>query len=57
MWDGQEALRIKWHEPQWFDRFEEILQYINEHGNTLVPQGYRANPSLAMWVRQNHNNN
>ena len=48
VWDGREALRIERHEPQWMECFEELLQYKNEHGNALVPQRYKTNPSLAM---------
>jgi hypothetical protein len=41
------------------DRLGELLQYKNEHGNKLVPQGFKANPSLAVGKnqRQQYKNN
>ena len=52
VWDALEA--------QWLEYFEQLLQYKKEHGDTLVSQGYEANPSLAFWVnnqRSNYNGN
>jgi hypothetical protein len=34
----------------WKDRFEELMEYINTHGDTLVPRLYPENPSLGNWV-------
>lgn len=31
----------------WDQRFYELKQYIVEHGDTLVPQKYAANPKLG----------
>ena len=60
LWDGKEALRLEQYEPQWMDRLGELLQYKNEHGNTLVPQGYEDNLQLGRWVcnqRHRYKNN
>eukprot|EP00559_Dactyliosolen_fragilissimus_P002589 CAMPEP_0184866516 /NCGR_PEP_ID=MMETSP0580-20130426/22723_1 /TAXON_ID=1118495 /ORGANISM="Dactyliosolen fragilissimus" /LENGTH=616 /DNA_ID=CAMNT_0027366247 /DNA_START=388 /DNA_END=2235 /DNA_ORIENTATION=- len=36
----------------WFDRFEELKKYKDEHGNCCVPQKYEKNPSLGIWVNK-----
>ena len=38
-------------EAQWFERVEELRVYKRNYGDTLVPQDFSANPSLAHWVR------
>ena len=46
------------HEELWRKRIEELKEYIKEHGDTLVPITYAANPKLAQWVslqRKNYN--
>jgi hypothetical protein len=35
----------------WKDRFRQLLEYKEKHGDTQVPQKYPDNPSLATWVR------
>jgi len=30
--------------------FELLLEYKDQHGNTLVPQSYDRNPKLGNWV-------
>ena len=35
---------------QWWERFEELKEYRRDHGDTLVPVNYPANPSLGNWV-------
>ena len=39
------------HEAQWLERLQELRIYKQNHGDTLVPQGYPADPSLATWVK------
>jgi hypothetical protein len=39
-------------ETQWLERFEDLLQYKEEHNNTLVPYHYPRNPSLGSWVNK-----
>jgi hypothetical protein len=34
----------------WDNRFEELLRYLQQHGNCTVPQRYPPNPSLGKWV-------
>eukprot|EP00985_Skeletonema_marinoi_P026725 scaffold20968_cov120-Skeletonema_marinoi.AAC.4 len=39
---------------------QQLKQYKDKHGNTLVPQNYPDNPQLGKWVdkqRQNRQNN
>jgi hypothetical protein len=45
-------IRFEWDhmEAQWLEQYEELLQYVNEHGNSLVPSRYELNPSLGNWV-------
>eukprot|EP00814_Leptocylindrus_danicus_P013717 CAMPEP_0116014170 /NCGR_PEP_ID=MMETSP0321-20121206/6131_1 /TAXON_ID=163516 /ORGANISM="Leptocylindrus danicus var. danicus, Strain B650" /LENGTH=385 /DNA_ID=CAMNT_0003483797 /DNA_START=143 /DNA_END=1303 /DNA_ORIENTATION=- len=38
------------HEYIWKTRYEELMEYKNEHGNCLVPGKYSKNPSLGNWV-------
>lgn len=39
-------------EGKWGERFEELRQYAEAHGDCLVPDGYTQNPKLARWVRE-----
>jgi hypothetical protein len=34
----------------WLERLKEMKDYKMNHGDTLVPQRYPANPSLGLWV-------
>lgn len=34
----------------WEQRYQELLEYKNKHGNCLIPVGYEGNPQLANWV-------
>ena len=36
----------------WMDRVEQLKEYQNEHGNTLVPKRYNPNQALANWVNR-----
>jgi hypothetical protein len=44
VWEPQEVL--------WSERYDELLEYIKEHGNSLVPQEYEDNTSLGYWVQK-----
>ena len=35
---------------QWDEKYEELKQYYQAHGNTLVPARYVGNYSLSRWV-------
>lgn len=35
---------------RWYERYQELCQYKEEHGDCLVPQHYESNPQLGMWV-------
>jgi len=37
-------------EMKWEQMFEKLLEYEKQFGNTLVPNRYRADPSLGAWV-------
>eukprot|EP00956_Cyclotella_meneghiniana_P008816 scaffold12086_cov66-Cyclotella_meneghiniana.AAC.4 len=38
-------------EDQWSKQYEELQQYKNDHGDTLVPKRFKENPSLGEWVK------
>lgn len=40
------------HETLWSERFNQLLGYIKEHGDALVPQEYEENISLGHWVQK-----
>lgn len=44
--------RKKLQNKAWFDRFEELKKYKEDHGDCLVPQKYPPNPSLGTWVNK-----
>ena len=33
-------------------RFQQLCRYKETHGNTMVPHGYKVDPSLAEWVHR-----
>ena len=35
---------------KWEDSFQRLLKYREEHGDTLVPNRYPADPHLGSWV-------
>jgi len=37
-------------ETKWRNRYQELVQYFNEHGHSNVPKGYALNPNLSVWV-------
>jgi hypothetical protein len=46
------------HEATWWDFYERLCRYKDEHGDTLVPSDYTRDPSLGKWVarqRRTHN--
>jgi len=36
----------------WYGRFRELTEYRNQHGNCMVAQTYKPNPSLGIWVNK-----
>jgi len=44
--------RKKLQNKAWYDRFEDLKQYKEEHGDCMVPQKYPQNPSLGTWVNK-----
>lgn len=43
-WDANSAA--------WDGRFEELLEYRQQHGHCNVPRTYRHNPQLSTWVKR-----
>lgn len=52
--DQLNAVSFVWQpqEELWSERFNELLAYIKDHGNALVPQEYEENISLGHWVQK-----
>jgi len=42
VWDAQE--------DRWLERFEQLREYKEKFGHTVVPQRYKENPQLGRWV-------
>jgi hypothetical protein len=36
----------------WIDRANELIEYRNKYGDTLVPKRYSENPALGNWVNK-----
>jgi len=48
-----ESIGFVWSLPRhvaWESKFQLLLEYKTQHGNTLVPQKYDQNPRLGTWV-------
>lgn len=48
-----DELGFIWHLRQrtgWDDRYSELVQFKEKHGDTMVPQLYTANRALGKWV-------
>eukprot|EP00571_Detonula_confervacea_P007497 CAMPEP_0172316660 /NCGR_PEP_ID=MMETSP1058-20130122/29017_1 /TAXON_ID=83371 /ORGANISM="Detonula confervacea, Strain CCMP 353" /LENGTH=462 /DNA_ID=CAMNT_0013031019 /DNA_START=25 /DNA_END=1413 /DNA_ORIENTATION=+ len=43
-------------EHSWSSRYEELKEYVAEHGNSLVPWNFPLNESLGMWVSKQRRN-
>jgi hypothetical protein len=37
-------------DPNWEDRYHELLRFKGEYGHTRVPARYKTNPQLGRWV-------
>jgi Helicase associated domain len=49
----QQQQRFKpFHKEQWYQRFQELLQFHKDHGHSAVPHTYPPNPALANWVKR-----
>ena len=51
--DKLEAIGFAWkvrNRPEWEQRYHELLQYKDKHGDCKVPQHYKPNKSLGKWV-------
>jgi hypothetical protein len=36
----------------WTEKFEEMIEFRNQHGHCLVPNNFPDNPPLAQWVKR-----
>ncbi|KAL3800310.1 hypothetical protein HJC23_003606 [Cyclotella cryptica] len=56
--EALESIGFVWNvlDHAWNSRYEELCQYIKEHGNSLVPHRYKDNPSLGLWVHKQRRN-
>ena len=41
---------VKKIDPRWMERLKQLKAYYHEYGDCNVSQGYKDNPSLAIWV-------
>ena len=55
-WDGKEALRLEQYDPQWSERFDELLQYAKEQGNALVPHKYKSESAIGILFTHSGSN-
>ncbi|KAL3788864.1 hypothetical protein ACHAW5_009221 [Stephanodiscus triporus] len=44
------------YDHYWNIRYEELKEYVAEHGNSLVPTNYAKNQSLGLWVLKQRRN-
>eukprot|EP00985_Skeletonema_marinoi_P021763 scaffold13537_cov142-Skeletonema_marinoi.AAC.1 len=44
------------YEERWDMRYQELVAYNDEHGDTLVPAKYPDNPQLGTWVNEQRRN-
>jgi hypothetical protein len=51
VWGGKgKKIGVGGVSEDWKERFDELLQYKNEHGNCAVPTVWAENPRLGKWV-------
>jgi len=39
-------------DKKWWEQLERLIQFLLEHGHTLVPFQYAADKSLGRWVNE-----
>jgi len=50
VWDASSLSANQPNNDTWNQRYKELMEYKQEHGNCDVPQQYNANKQLRMWV-------
>ena len=47
-----EAIGFSWnkHDHKWMGYYQELVEYYNYHGHSMVPSTHPANQTLANWV-------
>jgi hypothetical protein len=48
IWDG----KVETYDQMWMDMFEKLVQYKEQHKNTIVPSKYNNDPKLGNWVSE-----
>jgi superfamily II DNA or RNA helicase len=53
-----EAIGFEWDpiSSEWNENFEILESYKSHHGDCRVPQGYKPDPRLGIWVQSQRNN-
>ena len=50
---GDDIVLIRnYQSERWSERFKELIQFCEKHGNCLVPHDWKENPALAQWVKR-----
>ncbi len=39
-------------EGQWYERYQELVNFHQERGHSMVPHNWHENPRLAQWVKR-----
>ena len=47
---ARKRLRQNAHDKKWKSMFQSLLEYRDQHGNTMFPQNYSKTPQLRRWV-------
>ena len=47
--NGTHGCDVQGKELSWEERYEQLVEYKEEHGDTRVPQKYEPNPALGRW--------
>ena len=53
-----EQIGFRWNilDALWDERIIELIAYKDKHGDCSVPEGWKKNPKLAIWVGTQRNN-
>jgi Helicase associated domain len=57
IWKLKEQHNGLWRNGQWNEKFNQLLQFKEEHGHCNVPWGYAENKGLAGWVNTQRKTN
>ena len=54
-WSNEEESSPRFRPYQsgnWMKRYQELVDFKRKHGHCMVPNNFKANPSLAEWVKR-----